>query len=30
MTTIRYIEENVIEDRSMLDFVEKNGIDLGQ
>jgi hypothetical protein len=28
--TIKYIEANAIKDRSMLDFVEKNGIDLGQ
>ncbi|PDT50446.1 glycosyltransferase family 92 protein [Sinorhizobium fredii] len=27
-STIKYIEENVVEDRSMLEFVEKNGIQL--
>lgn len=28
--TIKYIEANVVEDRSMLEFVEENGIDLGR
>ncbi|WP_085035157.1 glycosyltransferase family 92 protein [Ensifer aridi] len=27
-TTIKYIEENVVEDRSMLEFVQANGIEL--
>lgn len=27
-TTIKYIEENVVEDRSMVDFVKSNGISL--
>ncbi|MCA1440204.1 glycosyltransferase family 92 protein [Ensifer sp. IC4062] len=28
--TINYIETNVVEDRSMLEFIGENGIDLGQ
>ncbi len=28
-STITYIEANAIEDRSMIDFVDQNGIDLG-
>lgn len=28
--TIKYIEENVLEDRCMLEFIKKNGIALGQ
>lgn len=28
--TVKYIEENVVEDRSMIDFVKANGLDLGR
>jgi hypothetical protein len=30
LTTVRNIEADMVEDRAMIDFIERNGIDLGQ
>jgi prophage maintenance system killer protein len=29
LTTMRHIEADVVEDRTMIEFLERNGIDLG-